>query len=182
MTTDILVIVDMQNDFCTGVLANPNVTNIIKDCEQYINAFNGPIMMLKDAHWELSYAWIRESQRYPIHCVPGTWGGEYVKEIAAALSGKDVYMLSKAGFRVDNIKIDVEDMMECKEDVFDTDLVFHVIGTATEVCVLNTALALRDEFPRTKVVVHKSMCAPLNTELQEPAMKILDLNLIEVVE
>ena len=57
---------------------------------------------------------------------------------------------------------------------------FHIIGTATDVCVVSNALILRSLYPFAKIVVHIDMCAPLFVMGQVAATYIMKTNAIDV--
>ena len=48
----VLVVVDMQNDFITGSLANPAAEAIVKPMAEYIKNFDGQILFTRDTHYE----------------------------------------------------------------------------------------------------------------------------------
>ena len=48
----LLVVVDMQNDFITGALANTEGQKIVPDIAEYIQQFDGDIVCTLDTHSE----------------------------------------------------------------------------------------------------------------------------------
>ena len=56
----------------------------------------------------------------------------------------------------------------------------HIIGTATDVCVVSNALILRLLYPFAMIVVHIDVCAPLFVMGQVAATYIMKTNAIDV--
>ena len=84
----ILIVVDMQNDFVTGSLANPAaqaiVPKIAKKIEQYEKA-GDKIIFTRDTHEE-NYMETQEGKNLPVpHCIRGTKGWELNPEIETCL-------------------------------------------------------------------------------------------------
>lgn len=50
MSNNVLVVVDMQNDFIDGSLANPLAQAIVKKVAKYVAKFEGLIVFTRDTH------------------------------------------------------------------------------------------------------------------------------------
>ena len=61
----LLVVVDMQNDFITGALANTEGQKIVPDIAEYIRQFDGDIVCTLDTHSE-NYLETQEGRKLPI--------------------------------------------------------------------------------------------------------------------
>lgn len=74
-----LIIVDMQVDFITGSLANPNkewAQKVIQNILKLIKEFDGNIWFTRDTH-STNYLETQEGQNLKIpHCIKGTPGWE----------------------------------------------------------------------------------------------------------
>ncbi|MCF0178102.1 MAG: isochorismatase family protein, partial [Bacteroidales bacterium] len=73
MSKRVLVVIDMQNDFVSGSLANKDaqaiVTNILSEIEK-VDA----LIFTKDTH-PSSYLSSQEGRKLPVeHCIENTWG------------------------------------------------------------------------------------------------------------
>ena len=77
----LLVIVDMQNDFVDGALANPEAKKIIKKIKKYAESFDGDIVFTRDTHTK-NYMETQEGKNLPVpHCIRGTEGWQIVDEL-----------------------------------------------------------------------------------------------------
>ena len=75
----LLVIVDMQNDFLTGTLANADAERVLTNVKQkleWARSENIEIVFTRDTHSE-DYLSTQEGKNLPVpHCLKGTWGWE----------------------------------------------------------------------------------------------------------
>jgi hypothetical protein len=77
----LLVVVDMQNDFITGSLANVEAQKIVPKIKKYIDTFDGRVVFTQDTHYE-DYLDTEEGKKLPVeHCIVDTEGWEIVKEL-----------------------------------------------------------------------------------------------------
>lgn len=79
----VLIVIDVQNDFVTGVLGTPEaqaiVPNVKKKFDEYKNNKNY-VILTKDTHHS-DYADTSEGRKLPEHCMYGTKGWEIVDEL-----------------------------------------------------------------------------------------------------
>ncbi len=61
----VLVVVDMQNDFIDGSLANPLAQAIVKKVAKYVSKFEGLIVFTRDTHNQ-DYLNTREGKHLPV--------------------------------------------------------------------------------------------------------------------
>ena len=151
----LLLVVDMQNDFIDGALANPAAQKIVTPIADFIRTWEGDIAFTMDGHSRSTYAKTEEGKRIPPHCFAFEHGSAINSEImrAATESKNDYVLLDKATFGfpefADNdslLAMDEIDLNEyCKEVV--------ICGTCTDICVLTNALLLRTGYPSMKITV-----------------------------
>ena len=80
---DILVVVDMQNDFIDGALGTKEAVAIVPKVVEKIKGFKGRILYTRDTHSE-KYLDTQEGRNLPVpHCIKGTKGWELHPEIEA---------------------------------------------------------------------------------------------------
>ena len=80
---DILVVVDMQNDFIDGALGTKEAVAIVPKVVEKIKGFKGRILYTRDTHSE-NYLDTQEGSNLPVpHCIKGTKGWELHPEIEA---------------------------------------------------------------------------------------------------
>lgn len=73
--TDLLLVVDVQNDFITGSLAVPNAEDIISIINEYMKKFEY-IIFSRDVHPINHCSFAAQGGPWPPHCVIGTNGAE----------------------------------------------------------------------------------------------------------
>ena len=77
----LLIVVDMQNDFVTGVLGTKEACNIVPDVVKLVDEFDGDIAFTKDTHHD-NYLDTQEGKKLPVvHCIEGTDGWEIIPEL-----------------------------------------------------------------------------------------------------
>ena len=73
--TDVLLVVDFQNDFITGSLAVTGAENLIPAINKYIEKFR-KVIMSRDRHKKKHPSFTDQGGIWPDHCVDGTYGME----------------------------------------------------------------------------------------------------------
>lgn len=158
-----LVVVDMQNDFCTGSLKNSDAIAIIpkiKDLIEKMRENDTDIVYTRDTHYD-NYLETTEGKYLPVkHCVRGTNGWEIVQELQPR---KNDTVIDKPTF---GYKAWAATSIENGDEI-------HICGVCTDICVVSNALMLKAVFPDSKVVIHKNECAGLTREKHEHALDVM---------
>lgn len=161
---DILVVVDMQNDFITDSLGTKEAVGIITAVQKKILNFQGKVIFTRDTHEE-NYLDTFEGKNLPIsHCIENTEGWQIRKELLA--SAKDPILLNKPTFGS-------VDLAEClkKSDFFSPELdTITLVGLCTDICVITNALLLRTYFYNTPIFVDAACCAGTSPENHKTAL------------
>lgn len=172
----VLIVVDMQNDFVTGVLgseAAAAVTGGIRDkLERYRREGNG-ILFTMDTHLEDDYSGVDmpvEARAIPKHCIRGTPGWEVVPELAPYARGNTV---QKPAFLSDTLA-------DVIRERFDERVELELCGVCTDICVVSNALALRAAFPKAVIRCDASLCAGTSDNNHAAALAVMRSCLIEV--
>ena len=180
---NILVLVDIQNDFITGSLANKDAdkkTNMIAEFlkTQHQN-FDG-IVLTKDTHSE-NYLNTDEGKRLPIpHCIKGTDGHEIDKRIKILLDNYcNVFYIEKLHFMGDNDLLEAIFQFMDMDNCNDRDYVaITMCGFCTDICVVSNALLLKRDFPNITVI--ESLCSGTTKENHDAAIKVMKSCLIDI--
>lgn len=170
----VLVIVDMQNDFITGTLANKEAEKIVAPICEYIKEFDGDIFLTLDTHTG-NYLNTNEGKSLPItHCIKGTEGWLINSDIFKTILEKQTpyYEIEKPTFGFKDW-----------ESFLNNNHVDEIImvGTCTDICVISNALILKAVCPESKIVVLKDLCAGLTPEKHEAALEVMRSCQIEVI-
>ena len=168
-----LIVVDMQNDFIDGALANPAAAAIIPDMAEYIKNFNGDVICTRDTHYT-DYLLTQEGKRLPVpHCICDTEGWELNEAIFEAARHKDDFVVvNKESFG------DISTI--CYELYRDVDEIY-LCGTCTDICVVSIALNLKARYPETKIYCLGNLCAGVTPESHEAALTVMKMCQIEVI-
>lgn len=157
------VVVDMQNDFCTGALANKDAVEVIPRIKaelQAAKAENANIIFTRDTHGE-NYLETGEGKHLPVkHCVKDTEGWQVVPELMEE-ADENTLFIDKTHFGFDNW---AEYVKEGDEVV--------ICGTCTDICVISNSLALK-AIEGVEVNVIADCCAGLTKETHEAALNVM---------
>ena len=166
-----LIVIDMQNDFVTGSLANPAAEAIIPFIKAEIESgkYDG-LMFTADTHNE-NYLKTQEGKYLPIkHCIRGTSGWRIVDELTRSILSP--YVVEKGSFGYDNWGL----------FGFNKDVELVLVGTCTDICVITNALLLKTCYPENKITVLAKGCAGLTPEKHAAALEVMKSCQIEVIE
>ena len=175
----ITVVVDMQNDFITGALANSAAESIIPSVLEEINK-SDVVVYTRDTHFD-NYLETQEGKNLPIqHCIDGTWGWEIVDELNPKnliLVGKQFYIVNKPTFGC--VDIWKDDFF--KKLVNEKDVEVTFCGTCTDICVVSNAMIVKSLYPDIVVNVKADACAGLTPDKHKAALNVMDSCQINVI-
>lgn len=172
MDKNILVIVDVQNDFIDGSLGNlnaaariPNIINLIKSTKWDV------IFVTRDTH-DNDYLRTKEGEKLPIeHCIKNTNGWEINSKVQEALNECEVVRyINKDTFGYDSWE---HAFGEFDFEICD-DLNIVMCGFCTDICVISNALAIKTLFPyHGEVSIIEECCAGVSTESHKAALTVM---------
>jgi len=139
MNTKVLIIVDMLNDFVrsNGALyCGEGAQMIVPFIQKRLKTFRaagGTVLFLQDAHAKDD----KEFDRFPPHCVAGTWGSQVIEELAPDPGEPVLPKTRYSGFFGTSLE---KILAEVGPDEVE------VVGVCTSICVMDTVggLANRD--------------------------------------
>ena len=174
----VLIVVDMQNDFVRGSLANPAAAAIIPFIESEIKSGKySRVLFTQDTHYG-DYLNTQEGRKLPIeHCQLDTWGWEIVDELKQYKTGDNYICKHVFGFLNWN---DVWNDMVADVVPDDVDEIV-LVGTCTDICVVSNAMSLRTTFTEKEITVLAQGCAGLTEEKHKAALDVMESCLINVV-
>ena len=170
---NVLIVIDMQNDFLTGSLSSKEGVAIIPDVIRFISEFKGDVYATLDTH-AASYLSSNEGHYLPVvHCVKGTWGHQEEGSVALALSKHPSFKgyIEKPTFG----------FLGWKEVLGENVDSITLIGVCTDICVLSNAAILKAAYPDAKVSAVASCCAGVTPKLHEQALDVLKSIQVEVI-
>lgn len=146
---DALIIVDVQNDFCPGgTLAVPFGDQVIPVLNRYLAhaaAVGMPIFASQDWHPEHTEHFAQDGGRWSTHCVQGTAGAEFHRDLRLPPTTQVVRKGTSAhddGYSAFEGRLaDARDLTRALHDLGVQRV--YVGGLATDYCVLKTVLGAR---------------------------------------
>lgn len=172
-----LIVVDMQNDFITGSLANKDAELIVEKVVDKIDNFDseGCVLFTFDTH-NKDYLKTLEGSQIPEHCIYGTTGWELNPKIA------DAYERRFENFElVESIEKPTFGFINWKDYIKDENPEIEIIGICTDICVISNAVILRALFKDSKITVYSSCCAGTTPENHNNALNTMNQLQIEIL-
>ncbi|HPA14982.1 MAG TPA: isochorismatase family cysteine hydrolase [Desulfobacterales bacterium] len=162
MSRNALIIIDMLNDFIDpeGALycgkEGRAIIDFIRERLKIYREREDTVIYLRDAHDEND----SEFEKFPEHCVAGTWGSEVIPELAPEPGEKVISKKRFSGF----YETDLESVLK-EAGIHEVE----VVGVCTSICVMDTVggLANRDY----KISVPTKGVADFDPEFHEFALK-----------
>ena len=173
----VLVVIDMQKDFTTGALGNPETAAVVANVAEYITKFrnenkDGRVIATLDTHTE-DYMNTQEGRKLPVpHCIRGTEGWTLEEAVEKAL-GDDSIKLEKVTFGA----VDIPFAVGKDEDIEEIQL----IGVCTDICVISNAMILKAAFPEVPIKIIADCCAGVTPESHNNALEAMKMCQMEVV-
>lgn len=183
---ELMVVVDMQNDFVSGSLGGDMARAIVPNVAAAVDKFiaeNGAerLFFTKDTH-EDNYMETNEGRHLPVpHCVRGTWGAEIIPELSGYASRGGVAIVEKATFGSVALPEIIRAALSRHEPLSEADITFHIVGLCTDICVVSNALLLKANFPEATFKVDPRCCAGVTRTSHEAALETMRMCHIEII-
>lgn len=174
---DVLIVVDMQNDFIDGALGTTEAQNIVYKVADYIKNFEGKIIFTKDTH-KKNYLETVEGAHLPVeHCIKNTDGWNLNEKIAPLYDEKseNTYLVEKETFGSLKLinHLQMIDSLTPVENII-------LVGLCTDICVISNALIAKAALPNAEIIVKQNLCAGVSPETHQnalDAMKVCHINI-----
>ncbi len=162
---DILIVVDMQNDFIDGALGTAEAVAIVPKAADKIRNFSGKVLFTRDTHEE-NYMDTQEGRNLPVpHCIRDTEGWQISSELAEFCKNEPI---NKETFGSAALGCLLQKMNE-KELIGS----ITFIGLCTDICVISNAMLVKAFLPEVRVIVDASCCAGVTPESHRNALKAM---------
>ena len=167
---NILIIVDMQNDFVTGALGTSQAHAIVANVKEKAAACleRGDIVIFtRDTH-HANYLSTLEGKNLPVtHCIQGSEGWQIIDELLP-LAHQATAVIDKPTFGSFELLDVLAPFVESGQ--IET---IELCGVCTDICVVSNALLVRAKFHETPLVVDSACCAGVTPESHESALQVL---------
>lgn len=166
---DILVVIDMQNDFLTGSLKTKDGENLLKNVVKKVNEFDGEVVYTLDTHYE-DYISTNEGKNLPIeHCIKGTWGHEIPDELKKTKTFEQAKKFEKSTFASVELGEYLKELDE-KEGIGD----IYFLGLVADICVVSNILLVKGFLPEKNIYIYKDLTEGLSDDKKASAIDVLD--------
>jgi len=168
-----LLIIDMLNDFVhpNGVLYSPLSARTIPYIKERLLSSREKglsIFYICDSHLKTD----KEFDRFPPHCIKGTWGAQIIDELAPKNGERIIEKRRYSGFLGTDLDISLKELGI-------NELI--ITGVVTNICVLYTSYDAR--MLGYKVVIPRNCVASFSEELHKFALNELENTLgVEIID
>lgn len=170
---NILVVVDMQNDFIDGALGTKEAVAIVPKVEEKIRDFAGTVLFTRDTH-EANYMETQEGRNLPVpHCIRETDGWQIRKELDALRRTEPIDKVTFGSTQL------AELLVRMNEEEKISDITF--VGLCTDICVISNALLVKAFLPETPVSVDASCCAGVTPQSHENSLQAMKMCQIQIL-
>lgn len=167
---NILIVVDMQNDFIDGALGTAEAVAILPYVRGVIEGFDGKVFFTRDTHFE-NYMDTQEGANLPVpHCIKGTDGWQIRPELDAL----------RVTEPIDKVTFGSRDLVEVLAAEGDVESVTF-LGLCTDICVISNAMVVKAFFPEVPLIVDAKGCAGVTPESHKRALEAMKVCQIRVI-
>lgn len=171
---NLLIVIDMQNDFIDGSLGTKEAENIVESVVNKIKKYPPEnVFATKDTH-EADYLSTREGRNLPVeHCIRNTAGWEIEEEIQKLIPISQVFEKGTFG--------SVALAEKVKELASKEDIAIEMVGLCTDICVISNALLIKAYLPEIDITVDSACCAGVTPDKHEVALETMRSCQINVI-
>ena len=171
---NILIVVDMQNDFIDGALGTKEAVALVPKVLGKIKGFNGKVIFTRDTHFA-DYLSTQEGQNLPVeHCIKDTHGWQIRAEL-------EEFRTEPA---VDKLTFGSEELGEMLKAENEKNPINSItlIGLCTDICVISNAMIIKAFLPEVEVCVDASCCAGVTPESHNNALEAMKMCQIKITQ
>lgn len=170
---NILIVVDMQNDFIDGALGTAEAQAIVPNVLRKIQEFDGKVIFTRDTH-EANYMETQEGKNLPVlHCIRDTKGWQIRKELEAFCTTKPIDKVTFGSSELGNVLLAMNEEEAIESITF--------VGLCTDICVISNVMIAKAFLPEVPISVDANCCAGVSVETHENALKAMEVCQIEVL-
>lgn len=161
---DLLVVIDVQEDFTYGPLGTTAAIAALYPMRNLINNFKGRVVYTQDTHFD-DYLQTQEGKRLPVkHAIRETKGWRIEKTInTTATNGALIFR--KSTFGSESLFQYIRLNTQYKRIFF--------VGYCTGICVISNVVMAKTANPEAEIRVIENLCACVNEKTHEAALTTL---------
>lgn len=170
---DILVVVDMQNDFIDGALGSAEAEAIVPNVKKKIEEFSGTVLFTRDTHFD-NYLETQEGRNLPVkHCIKDTDGWQIRSELEELRKTEVIDKLTFGSSDLGPL------LKKLNSDNPINSITF--IGLCTDICVISNVMIAKAFLPEIPIIVDSNCCAGVSVETHENALKAMEVCQVKIV-
>ena len=164
---DILIVVDMQNDFIDGALGTAEAVAIVPKVVEKVKDFKGIVIFTRDTHGE-NYMQTQEGRNLPVpHCIKGSHGWEVCPALEPLRTGLTLDKPTFGSAELGRLLLE----LGAKDPAGSITLV----GLCTDICVISNAMIAKAFLPEVPVTVDAACCAGVTPESHRNALNAMKM-------
>ncbi|MGN1398901.1 MAG: cysteine hydrolase family protein [Erysipelotrichaceae bacterium] len=170
---DILLVIDMQNDFVYGSLSTDQARSIIENVKEKITNFSGDIYFTRDTHYQ-NYLSTQEGRKLPVeHCIKDSEGWQIIPQLN---------QLRKTA-PIDKITFASKELAEMLTGINQQETINSItlVGLCTDICVISNAMTIKAFLPETEIIVDAACCAGVTVESHNNALNAMKCCQITII-
>ena len=162
---EILIVVDMQNDFIDGALGTAEAVAIVEKVREKILGFPGRVLFTRDTHEE-NYMDTQEGRKLPVpHCIRSTRGWEITDALADLVTDAPIDKPTFGSAALGALLLDA--------NAADPISRITLIGLCTDICVISNAMLIKAALPEIDVAVDAACCAGVTPDSHDTALSAM---------
>lgn len=170
---DLLIVIDMQNDFIDGALGTKEAVAIVPNVEKLIKEFDGIVIFTRDTHGP-DYMDTQEGKNLPVpHCIKGTKGWEIADCLEKLRTTEAIDKVTFGSSALGGILLELNQEEEIESITF--------AGLCTDICVISNVMIAKAFLPEVPVKVVADCCAGVSPESHENALKAMEVCQVKVI-
>ncbi len=170
---EVLIVVDMQNDFIDGALGTKEAEAIVPLVAERVRTHRGTVIFTRDTHTEM-YLSTEEGRNLPVvHCVKGTHGWQICD--ALLHFAKECAVIDKPAFGSVELAERIKTLAE------EGELSVSLVGLCTDICVISNAMLIKAYAPEIKITVEEKLCAGVTEKSHKCALEAMKMCQISVI-
>ena len=169
---DILIVVDMQNDFIDGSLGTKEAQAIVPNVKSKIENFAGKVLFTRDTHFD-NYLQTQEGKNLPVeHCIKGSYGWEIRAELDKLRTTEVIDKLTFGSSELGPLLV--------KENAANPIENITLIGLCTDICVISNAMIAKAFLPEVPITVDAACCAGVTPASHKNALNAMKICQIKI--
>ena len=170
---DVLLVIDMQNDFIDGALGTAEAVAIVPEVKRKIENFKGTVLFTRDTH-EPCYLETQEGRNLPVpHCIRGTDGWQIRPELDELRKTEAIDKKTFGSAGLGNLLLAMQE-----EEAIGS---ITLIGLCTDICVISNALLVKAFLPEVPIIVDAACCAGVTVQSHKNALEAMKVCQIQVI-